>query len=317
MAVNVRSSIAVKDIRTSRFLFWYIRKNIQGANQFAFDGNNPDTSLSERIINTALEAGYPDPIQRSNFIRSLELSINTMLLPEKYFSWLKENERATFWLWGVMCLDYRCMESINEKLGTNLNINWYQKVGITDSPASHSERYSIIVALLDYINIETNQAPLMRQWLYERLVFWRANEHQRIKLRWLNEDNDEVCIWAYNYINKFQKEHGSNTGSQLDPVQIPEPLNSVETYHAVYAMLDLWSANDDLQQKAVKKLNKAFYQKNFRRKLSEKRERESISDTHKERLDFLVEFYKSDKISVIERLIDERVQGIETRLSRG
>ncbi len=62
---------------------------------------------------------------------------------------------------------YRCMESINEKLGTNLNINWYQKAGITDSPASHSERYSIIVALLDYINIETNQAPLMRQWLYE------------------------------------------------------------------------------------------------------------------------------------------------------
>lgn len=108
MAVNVRSSIAVKDIRTSRFLFWYIRKNIHGANQFAFDGNNPDTSLSERIINTALEAGYPDPIQRGNFIRSLELAINTTLLPEKYFSWLKENERATFWLWGVMCLDYRC-----------------------------------------------------------------------------------------------------------------------------------------------------------------------------------------------------------------
>ena len=82
-------------------------------------------------------------------------------------------------------------------------------------------------------------------------------------------------------------------------------------------MLDLWSADDDLQQKAVKKINKAFYQKNFRRKLSEKRERESISDTHKERLYFLVKFYKSDKISVIERLLDERVQGIETRLSRG
>ena len=49
MAVNVRSSIAVKDIRTSRFLFWYIRRYIQGANQFAFDGNNPDTSLSERV----------------------------------------------------------------------------------------------------------------------------------------------------------------------------------------------------------------------------------------------------------------------------
>ncbi|WDC29440.1 hypothetical protein PS043_21735 [Escherichia albertii] len=60
-------------------------------------------------------------------------------------------------------------------------------------------------------------------------------------------------------------------------------------------MLDLWSADDDLQQKAVKKINKAFYQKNFRRKLSEKRERESISDTHKERLDFLVKFYKSNK----------------------
>ncbi|RNV96164.1 MULTISPECIES: hypothetical protein [Enterobacteriaceae] len=315
MAVNVRSSIVVKDIRTSRFLFWYIRNNIQGMKQFAFDGNNPDTALSERIINTALEVGCPDPIQRSQFISTLELAINTTLLPEKYFSWLKENERATFWLWGLMCLDSRCMESINKKLGTNSH--WYQKAGLTDSPVSHSERYSIIVALLDFINIETNQAPLMRQWLYDRLVFWRANDHQQVKLRWLTQDHTDVCTWAYNYIKKFQKEHASGEGNKLDPVQIPEPLNSVETFHSIFAMLDLWSAGDEIQEKAIRKINKAFYQKNFRRKQSEKRERDSISDAHKDRLNSLAEFYKSDKISVIERLIDERVQGIEVRLSRG
>jgi hypothetical protein len=315
MAVNVRSSIVVKDIRTSRFLFWYIRNNIQGMKQFAFDGNNPDTALSERIINTALEVGCPDPIQRSNFISTLELVINTTLLPEKYFSWLKENERATFWLWGLMCLDSRCMESINKKLGTNSN--WYQKAGLTDSPVSHSERYSIIVALLDFINIETNQAPLMRQWLYDRLVFWRANDHQQVKLRWLTQDHTDICTWAYNYIKKFQKEHASGEGNKLDPVHIPEPLNSVETFHSIFAMLDLWVASDEIQQKAIRKINKAFYQKNFRRKQSEKRERESISDAHEECLNFLAEFYKSDKMSVIERLIDERVQGIEVRLSHG
>lgn len=315
MAVNVRSSIVVKDIRTSRFLFWYIRNNIQGMKQFAFDGNNPDTALSERIINTALEVGCPDPIQRSNFISTLELAINTTLLPEKYFSWLKENERATFWLWGLMCLDSRCMESINKKLGTNSN--WYHKAGLTDSPVSHSERYSIIVALLDFINIETNQAPLMRQWLYDRLVFWRANDHQQVKLRWLTQDHTDICTWAYNYIKKFQKEHASGEGNKLDPVHIPEPLNSVETFHSIFAMLDLWVASDEIQQKAIRKINKAFYQKNFRRKQSEKRERESISDAHEERLNFLAEFYKSDKMSVIERLIDERVQGIEVRLSHG
>ena len=315
MAVNVRSSIVVKDIRTSRFLFWYIRNNIQGMKQFAFDGNNPDTALSERIINTALEVGCPDPIQRSNFISTLELAINTTLLPKKYFSWLKENERATFWLWGLMCLDSRCMESINKKLGTNSN--WYQKAGLTDSPVSHSERYSIIVALLDFINIETNQAPLMRQWLYDRLVFWRANDHQQVKLRWLTQDHTDICTWAYNYIKKFQKEHASGEGNKLDPVHIPEPLNSVETFHSIFAMLDLWVASDEIQQKAIRKINKAFYQKNFRRKQSEKRERESISDAHEERLNFLAEFYKSDKMSVIERLIDERVQGIEVRLSHG
>lgn len=315
MAANVRSSIVVKDIRTSRFLFWYIRNNIQGMKQFAFDGNNPDTALSERIINTALEVGCPDPIQRSQFISTLELAINTTLLPEKYFSWLKENERATFWLWGLMCLDSRCMESINKKLGTNSH--WYQKAGLTDSPVSHSERYSIIVALVDFINIETNQAPLMRQWLYDRLVFWRANDHQQVKLRWLTQDHTDVCTWAYNYIKKFQKEHASGEGKKLDPVQIPEPLNSVETFHSIFAMLDLWSAGDEIQAKAIRKINKAFYQKNFRRKQLEKRGRDSISDAHEERLNSLAEFYKSDKISVIERLIDERVQGIEVRLSRG
>lgn len=315
MIDNSRLKINTKDIRACRFFFRYIQNAIPNARQYAFDGNNPDTSLSVRIINDVLESYIPNREARVTFIKGMELALSIAIQPEKNFSWLAEDKRATFWLWGSLYLDPSFNHSINEALESPSNINWYHRADLSVSPENHYARYDVIVALFDFICIENGNIPKVRKWIYEKMLYWRKHAVQLTKFKWLNPEETETCLWAFLYIKKYQEETACNNNS-LNPVNLPAPLNSEEVYHTFYAMLDLWEVANETQQKAITKINKAFYQKNFRRKQAAKRGREDISKEHVERLDSLVRYYRSDKASVIEMLIDERLRGIETKLSR-
>jgi|GEM_PF-870826 len=313
MTDSNRLNIRTKDIRACRFYFHHIQMHIKQSRNLVFDGNNPDVSLSCRIINDALEAYFPAPPGRLVFIRNMELALSTVILAEKHFTWLENDTRATYWLWGSICLDPKCNQSINQGLDNMSYISWYKESGLTTSPTTHHERLTTLIAFVDFLCIKSNNPPAIRRWLTHNLNFWRKHAIHLTRFKWLAADDTDTCVWAYRSLIKYQQAYLPETESSLSPVKIPSPISPEEAFHAFYALLDLWEIDNEIQKRVIGKLNKAFYQKTFRKKQSVRKGREILSAEHTERLAFLVNFYRSDKASVIEMLIDDRVRGIEAR----
>lgn len=313
MADSSRFIIRTDDIRVCRFFFHYIRNNIPQSQSFFFDYNNPDTSLSCRIINNVLELYFPVSHEREIFIRSMELTLSTTILDEKNFTWFSNDPRATYWLWGTVKLNPDCNKRINTELNNNVT-SWYKELRLAQEPVSHLGRLTNLVAFIDYLCINTNNTAAIRRWLMESLSIWRKEAINLPRFKWLRPEDSETCIWAYRSLKKYQQIHSSEIKTPLSPVQIPSPVNSEETFHTFYALLDLWNIDNEIRMMVIGKLNKAFYQKSFRRKQAALKGREEISEEHQERLAFLVKYFRSDKASVIEMLIDDRVKGIETTI---
>lgn len=311
MAESNRLSIRTNDIRSCRFFFHYIHQYIPTSRTVVFDKNNPDTDLSCRIINGTLEFYFPDPQARRIFIQSMELALSTTIIAEKNFAWLESDTRATFWLWGSLYLDEKCNQSINDVLNTNTHAFWYGKLAIPDTPASHHERLTYIIAFIDYLCIDTGNSPAVRDWLTSRLNFWRKYAISLTRFKWLSVEFGDICVWAYHSLKKYHLDHHKEENTPLNPVNIPPPVNPEEAFHTFYALLDLWDIDSGNQEKTIAKLNKAFYQKTFRKKQAARKGGEVLSDEHIKRLEFLVSYYRSDKTAILEMLIDDRVRGID------
>ncbi|WP_324285001.1 hypothetical protein Q5384_20380 [Enterobacter ludwigii] len=315
MTDNTRLNIRTKDMRACRFYFHYIHANIPESRAHVFDGNNPDVIRSCRIINDALEAYFPTYQDRLIFIRRMELALSTTILAERNFTWLENDTRATFWLWGRVCLDPECNQSISQVLNNMAYFSWYKESGLTLSPTSHHERLAALIAFVDHLCIRTNNAPAVRSWLTQSLDVWRKYAIRLIRFKWLTPDDADNCVWAYHSLVKYQQDFISESDNPLCPVILPSPVNAEEAFHTCYALLDLWEINNKTQQETIRKLNKAFYQKTFRKKQAARKGRDTLSEEHAGKLAFLVDYYRSDNTSVLEMLIDDRYRGLETRIN--
>ncbi|HID8810541.1 TPA: hypothetical protein ACXIV6_004469 [Enterobacter roggenkampii] len=313
MTDNTRLNIRTKDIRACRFYFHYIHVNIPESRNNAFDGNNPDVARSCRIINDVLEAYLPESEMRQIFIRRMELALSTTILPEKNFTWLENDTRATYWLWGSACLDPECNQRINQALDNMSYYSWYKQSGLTLSPVSHHERITALISFVDYLCVSTNKTPAIRSWLTQHLDVWRKNAIHLTRFKWLTPDDTDTCVWAYRSLVKYQQAFIAEGNNPLCPVMLPSPVNAEEVFHTFYALLDLWDIDTEILRGTCKKLNKAFYQKTFRKKQASRKGRDTLSEEHAEKLAFLVEFYRTDNMSVLEMLIDDRFRGLDTR----
>ncbi|HFE2857367.1 TPA: hypothetical protein ACF239_005286, partial [Klebsiella pneumoniae] len=182
-------------------------------------------------------------------------------------------------------------------------------------PTDHSERYNAIITVIDTICIYTNKSPLIREWLNDKKLFWGEAIPLLSKFKWLTPDDEDSSRWIIKLLGGYQKSYCEGNRS-VTPVKIPSPLSAEECYYTVYALIDLWKIPTDYQDKIITRINKAFYQKTFRKNLSIQKNRKDISEEHQKRLDTLVKFYRSDRMSVIEMLIDDRLRGVETRISK-
>lgn len=311
----MQTHIRVKNLRECRFFFMYIKDKVLKSASIVFDINNPDIALSERIINNTLERFYPDAPDRALFIREMELILSTTVLPEKYFSWLNDDKRAAYWFWGNLCNYPDFNDSINKKINSTNYTKWYELAKLTLVPTDHSERYNAIITVIDTICIYTNKSPLIREWLNDKKLFWGEAIPLLSKFKWLTPDDEDSSRWIIKLLGGYQKSYCEGNRS-VTPVKIPSPLSAEECYYTVYALIDLWKIPTDYQDKIITRINKAFYQKTFRKNLSIQKNRKDISEEHQKRLDTLVKFYRSDRMSVIEMLIDDRLRGVETRISK-
>ena len=149
----------------------------------------------------------------------------------------------------------------------------------------------------------------------DKKLFWGRVIPLVSKFKWLTPDDEDSSRWVIKLLHRYQESYYEKNRS-VTPVKIPSPLSAEECYYAVYALIDLWGISTEEQGKIITRINKAFYQKTFRKNLSIQKNRKDISEEHQKRLDTLVKFYRSDRMSVIEMLIDDRLRGVETRISK-
>lgn len=310
---NWRKSEQVKiKLNDERFLKFYRNYVILKFPQVAYSSKvlqNGDLGFSEKVLNTYLEQYIPVLENRLDFIHQMEVALDKVIIPENCFSWFKNNKRATFWLWGMLWYDGACNHEIYRLLNQPQNAFFYKRAELSSSPENHEARFSLIINLIDYICFTYENKYALICFLEGCLKKWRDGINSQKKIKWLIPENEDVCKWAYSYLKKY-------CGDTSNFPSIPSPLGVEEMYHAFYAMIDLWLVQPEKIDAFTLKINKAFYQKTFRKKQAEKKGRSVLSEKHEERLLFLVSYYKSERAAVLEMLIDDRIRGIETKLSK-
>lgn len=151
------------------------------------------------------------------FIRRMELALSTTILPEKNFTWLENDTRSTYWLWGRVCLDPECNQSISQALNNMSYFSWYKESGLTLSPTSHYERLAALIAFVDHLCVRTNNAPAVRSWLTQNLDVWRKYAIRLIRFKWLTPDDADSCVWAYQSLVKYQQAFTSERITHFAP----------------------------------------------------------------------------------------------------
>ncbi len=187
-----------------------------------------------------------------------------LLLPIKEFSWLEDDDRACYWVWGTILqsplaawpnqpLPFFFINSQETRTAPG-----YQSLGLKTVTTNTEERLEEIVKYFD----RAGQPP---QWQFnlinELKVRWIEIYNARKPFPWLKQDNVEQCDWAWNYISKPNLLLGwYNT----PPVLGFSPTKQEEKYLAIYAAFDCWTAPPDSKKLFCHNFNKAWHQKKHR-----------------------------------------------------
>lgn len=143
------------------------------------------------------------------------------ILPPEDFDWLRQDERATFWLWAYICKVSDYTLGINPPENAEFGTNWYRRMNLTSTPTSHQERINLIMTLFDNILISTPPVNHLKKTVIERLKDqWKMIYRKPLPLKWL-PDEEESVLWAWNNLHKVQNEKAHNLSNLLTNFSSP------------------------------------------------------------------------------------------------
>jgi hypothetical protein len=318
MSSETKCVLKIPDRRTARFVINYLKGS--GIHTLGISLYTTDLSSIEEQINNVL----CDPAHGGDHLKVEEIKkrIDLHMLPDTYFSWLKDNVRAVYWIWGKL---YHRKEDkiLSECIGLlQRNKLLTLKMLPAEEPIpSHSGRFQAITLLFDVESgLSLDQKVKMLSGFYDE---WVKNISSKKILTWLDVKNADMCTWAYNYIKNYRAEIGCdeekvnikdlfNTESiPLESLgmwnEIPTPEGHEETVHSIFFIYDLWNASPERKKLFLIEINKAWNQK----KVRDNRKGKKTLNTHinidtKAKLDFLADKYNMKINQVIEMLIIDK-----------
>lgn len=235
-------------------------------------------------------------------IETINLLCANRLLPKKSFDWIKNDDRACYYVWGkTINLDTTNIrdKKINDifKFGHGSIVNKketpnkLEALNLNKHPADTQERIDQIILIFDLIDLDIQKKE---KALHDIKNEWSDIYSQKNNFRWLDFKNKEICEWAWNYI----KNH-SDFCINLSPI------NDYERYLCFYAAFDLWSAGKDTKKLFNININKAISQQKFRAGIKNKKALNTFIDKKaKEQLEFLSKNKNMRINQVIEYLIE-------------
>lgn len=314
MMAEEKAKVRSKDGRVCRFYAQYLANKYPG--EFpTYDPGNAENCL--RNVNAFLEKKYTFEVSHNQEVNEIEIMAGYAILPDEAFSWLKNNEQATFYLWAVIYLDTNNYAPFlhpapNHTLvrkptwnNGNTKINTYKALGLGESPATHQERLRTLRDYFDGAHSLNQQGGKMAH-LEILKQQWLDNFRRPQRFTWLNADDEDMCRWFWSRIKEKQAE---TPGKILPVTQFFTPSSSRDYYLSALAAWDLWQAPEDTRELFKSRINHSWHQQKQKekyRKDDKKAINTYIRKEVKEMLDNIAQEYNLRLSDVLEMLITEK-----------
>ncbi|MBH3037983.1 hypothetical protein I5M86_15560 [Serratia marcescens] len=270
-----------------------------------------DGESCRQALNRLIRQRYPDKEDQLRLLSDMEMARDENIIPLSHFTWLQQDERATFWLWGYLFQQSDFTLGLNAPMGKNYdNMNWYKRNGLPLSSASHQERLDIIIRFFDDIIIYTPPVNHHKQHVLDNLKEkWKTLYNKPLPLKWLPNE-EEAVLWAWNTLEKAQ--HERNHDRTRITSYLPglttwfTPINPAERYLALRAAFDLWEDEPDSKRLLLLNFNKAWNQRKLRQSRTDKKALNTyLKNDTKLRLDFIAEHQGLRISDILEKLIND------------
>lgn len=271
-----------------------------------------DADSCRRALNELINQNIPNTEQQKRLLSEMETARDENVLPLDIFDWLRQDERAAFWLWAFLCKARDDEFGIDPPPDSEYRYNWYYRLNLSISPVSHLERINIIVSLFDGIIIPTPPVRHLKVQVMEKLKDqWKIIYNKPQPLKWLPNEEDAV-LWAWNSLKKAQEDRASYISRRNMDLKAPglttwfTPLNHAERHLALRAALDLWDGAPDTKRLFLLNLNKAWNQQKLRQSRTDKKALNTyLKNETKMRLDLMAERSGLRISDMLETLIND------------
>lgn len=302
---DIRQSAMTRDIRRCQLCLTHLN-NTRGIPIANCDKN--DIHSCQMAIDDMISMVTSNKNERTRLIAELEQACTANILPITHFDWLKEDERAAFWLWAYI---YQADDNTLgiQSTGNSLK-NIYGRLKLSKSPCHHQERLSLIVTFMDHISAPLSSPDVKASKLERLKETWKYICAQPTPLKWL-PDEEAAVQWAWESLQKHFYVP-PNTYSPLfsSTPQLTHwfvPFNHAERLLAVRGALDLWDNAPDSKRLFLLNLNKAWNQRKLRQQRTDKKALNTyLRNETKAHLDSLAAHYDMRISDVLEMLIKER-----------
>lgn len=253
--------------------------------------------------------------------KDLSDAFQTEIFPDKDFYWIKKNERATYYVWGMLKKEHEKLlheattrtYSFIAKPLQSLNVN-FSKVAFEKVPVDVHQMFEQIVSFFDLhscikSSIKTNIFSILK----ER---WGDIYGKRDPFSWIERNNEKMIEWCINYIRTFDFRTDDmffDVRMIMNPFEhIPTreqyyiPINLNDKCNSIYAFYDLWDAHRDTKKLFLLNINKAWNQKKTRDSRKDKKSINSVVKIEtKNKLDYLSTYHNKKINEMLEILIDQ------------
>lgn len=295
-----RYFLKIKDRRQQWFFIRYMHRHEVFQND-VFDAN--DITACQHQMMEAIRRLHPnDNHEQDAFVQRMKKAFETELLSDEDLKWVKTDEKACYFVWGVIRMADERYLGFQEQYGSHSRL--YHQMQLPQTTANTIERYNAIRQFFDYLETDIEHCRRVLQNIKD---CWGDVLNQNLTAHiWLRKEVDLDYEWAWNYI----KDHdfGATFSS---PVTGLNPVDDKEKRLAVYTVWGLWvwsgAINSDMELLMLN-MKKAWSQIKHRRKYAEKNMVQFSAVIHegtKEKLDELAQYHGLKINEYLAKLIED------------
>lgn len=238
----------------------------------------------------------------TQFINEIINRTNEYIIDNENFRWFENNPHACAYLWS------RIKNQNNYEFNKNIrdDINRANESNnIPDYLHDNKMRFSKIQLIFDLLNYRTiDKIKTINDFKY----LWLKDMNNPGEIKWLSEDNQDACCWAWSYLKNYDdeecKDQFSNTG--INSIVYFNPLDDTEKYLSIYAVLRTWTCHHSEKTLFLQNMTKAWKQREFRKNQHDKKVLNcNLHNTVKSHLDELAKAYSMTITDLVAKLIED------------